>query len=108
MIFDKGYRVVPQFKVAGYSIDLVIESDQNRLAVECDGDEFHSSPEQRENDMRRQRILERCGWTFWRMRGSEFYFNREQAMKSLWQTLEAHNILPLDRHESVRHLASVR
>jgi very-short-patch-repair endonuclease len=108
VIFDKGYRVVPQFKVAGYSIDLVIESDLNRLAVECDGDEFHSSPEQRENDMRRQRILERCGWTFWRMRGSEFYFNREEAMKSLWQTLEAHNILPLDRHESVRSLAPIR
>jgi hypothetical protein len=80
------------------SIDLVIEGGQKNMAVECEGDEFHSSSEQRENDMQRQRILERCGWTFWCMRGSEFYSNIEQAMKSLWQTLETHNILPLDRH----------
>jgi superfamily I DNA and/or RNA helicase len=101
-VFDRGYRIIPQFKVAGYSIDLVIEDDQRRLAVECDGDDWHSSLEQREQDMRRQRILERCGWTFWRVRGSEFYFNTERAMESLWQTLEAHNILPPGRHGSVR------
>ncbi|TSA19882.1 DUF559 domain-containing protein [bacterium] len=100
-VFDRGYRIIQQFKVAGYSIDLVIEDDQRRLAVECDGDDWHSSLEQREQDMRRQRILERCGWTFWRVRGSEFYFNTEQAMESLWQTLEAHNILPPGRHQSV-------
>lgn len=101
LIVLRGYRVLPQFEVAGYNIDLVIESEHKRLAVECDGDRWHSSTEQRERDMRRQRILERCGWTFWRVRGSEFYLKREQAMESLWQTLEAHDILPPGRQKSV-------
>jgi very-short-patch-repair endonuclease len=102
LIVARGYRVIPQFEVAGYNIDLVIESEKKRLAVECDGDRWHSSTEQRERDMRRQRILERCGWTFWRVRGSEFYFKTEQAMEPLWQTLEAYDILPTGRPKSVR------
>jgi REase_MTES_1575 len=40
-------------------------NDGRRLAVECDGDSFHG-PEQWRDDMRRQRVLERVGWRFWR------------------------------------------
>ena len=43
LIVARGHRVIPQFEVAGYHIDLVIESEQNRLAVECDGDRWHSN-----------------------------------------------------------------
>jgi very-short-patch-repair endonuclease len=74
-IVDRGYQVRPQFEVAKYYIDLVIEGATNKLAVECDGDRWHSEPEQRERDIDRERILKRSGWTFWRVRGSEFYFN---------------------------------
>jgi len=73
---------------------------QRRLAVECDGDRWHSSSEQRERDMRRQRVLERCGWIFWRVRGSEFYFNGERALESLWKTLEAYHIIPPGQQEA--------
>ena len=100
LIVARGYQVIPQFEVAGYNIDLVIESEQKRLAVECDGDRWHSSTEQRERDMHRQRILERCGWTFWRVRGSEFYLNAERAMEFLWKTLELHHITPPGREDT--------
>ncbi|RJQ46748.1 MAG: DUF559 domain-containing protein [Nitrospiraceae bacterium] len=89
----RGYRVIPQFKVAHYKIDLVVEGMKNRLAVECDGDEWHGS-ESFYADMHRQRILERCGWTFWRIRGSEYYRNPEKAMISLWQKLDTLGIKP--------------
>lgn len=92
-IVDKGYRVIPQFEVAGYSIDLVIEGMKGRLAVECDGDRWHG-PEEYEADMTRQRILQRCGWTFNRVRGSEFYFNPDQAMEPLWRLLDRLHIAP--------------
>ena len=37
-----GYNVTPQVKVGPFSIDLVIEGDQDRrLAVELDGDKYH-------------------------------------------------------------------
>jgi very-short-patch-repair endonuclease len=86
-ITARGYRVIPQFEVAGYRIDLVVEGMQGRLAVECDGDAWHG-PEQYEQDVARQRILERCGWTFWRVRGSSFYRAPEGAREGLWATLD--------------------
>ena len=86
-IVAHGYKVIPQFEVAGYSIDLVVEGLKTRLAIECDGDAWHG-PEQYENDQWRQRILERAGWRFWRIRGSIFYRDPEQALEPLWQVLE--------------------
>ncbi|MCX5705471.1 MAG: AAA domain-containing protein, partial [Candidatus Omnitrophica bacterium] len=86
-IINHGYRVIPQFKVAEFKIDLVIEGLKNRLAIECDGDEWHGI-EEYEKDQWRQRILERAGWRFWRIRGSMFYRDKEQALESLWQILE--------------------
>jgi len=90
-IIERGYKVIPQFKVANVSIDLVIEGFKDRLAVECDGDRWHG-PEQYENDQLRQRILERSGWRFWRIRGSTYYRDPEQALDSLWQILEEMDI----------------
>jgi len=89
-IIDHGYKAIPQFKVADKKIDIVIEKDRNRLAVECDGDTWHG-PEQYEQDQFRQRILERAGWNFWRIRGSTFYYDPEHALDPLWQLLEEMN-----------------
>lgn len=92
-IIDKGYRVIPQFEVAGYFIDLVVEGMRGRLAIECDGDEWHG-PDRYDADMMRQRTLERCGWTFWRIRGSEYYHAPDQAIASLWELLDRLHIAP--------------
>lgn len=89
----RGFRVAPQHEVAGYCIDLVVEGGQSRLAVECDGDHWHG-PEQYEADIARQRQLERCGWTFWRVRGSEYYRDPDAALADLWAMLERHGIRP--------------
>ena len=56
-IVDHGYRVIPQYKVSSYRIDLVVEGFQAQLAIECDGDEYHTL-ENYEGDMARQRVLE--------------------------------------------------
>ncbi len=90
-IVGKGYRVIPQYRVAGYRIDLVVEGTVARLAVECDGDEFHGI-ERYQEDRARQLALERCGWHFWRVRGSEYYRDPEAAMASLWELLAARGI----------------
>jgi len=100
-IVERGYRVIPQFEVAGYFIDLVVEGMEGRLAVECDGDEWHGL-ERYEQDQARQRQLERCGWTFWRVRGSIFYRDPEEALEGLWQVLKGLKIYPESREsESV-------
>ncbi|MFC4769533.1 AAA domain-containing protein, partial [Effusibacillus consociatus] len=88
-----GYRVKPQWQVGAYSIDLVVEGGGKRLAVECDGDKWHP-PEKLVQDMGRQAILERLGWKFVRIRGSQFFRNPEKAMKPVFEKLKELNIPP--------------
>ncbi len=63
-----------------YRIDLVVEGMQGRLAVECDGDHWHG-PDRYEQDMARQRDLERAKWQFVRIRGGDFYRDNDEALK---------------------------
>ena len=92
-IINKGYKVIPQYKVAEYRIDMVLEGEKSQLAVECDGDEWHDL-EYYERDMARQRILERCGWRFWRIRGYEYYRSPADALEPLWKVLSDIGIKP--------------
>ena len=92
-----GYRVTPQVGSLGYRIDLVVEGDgDRRLAVECDGDQFHG-PERWADDMRRQRILERVGWRFWRCWASSFALDPDACMNDLLATLNRLEIEPIGR-----------
>jgi len=83
-----GYRVATQWPVGAYRIDMVVEGDGKRLAVECDGDRWHTQ-ENLEEDMVRQAILERLGWRFVRIRGSQFFRNPEQAMEAVFARLRS-------------------
>ena len=87
----RGYRVLPQYEIAGCRIDLVVEGMQGRLAIECDGDAWHGA-DRFDADMARQRMLERCGMRFWRVRGSAYYLNPDAALNSLWRILGQHRI----------------
>ena len=89
-----GYRVQPQWPVGAYRIDLVVEGKDRRLAVECDGDRWHTA-EQLENDLERQAILQRLGWVFTRIRGSLFYRDPDAAMRAVFAKLDHLGIEPL-------------
>lgn len=99
-IHDRGFRVLPQYEVAGRRIDLVIEGMKGQLAVECDGDFWHG-PDKYEEDMARQRDLERCGWKFWRIRESSFRLDPEGSLLALWEALESQKITPWVATEEV-------
>lgn len=88
-MLDRGYDVQPQHRVGSYRLDFVVRvAPGERLAVECDGDSFHG-PDKWDDDVRRQRVLERMGWSFWRVRASKYYLDPEEAMRPLWARLEA-------------------
>ena len=95
-ISRRGFHVIPQYEVASRRIDLVIEGGNARLAVECDGDEWHGA-EKYEADMSRQRQLERCGWEFFRVRQSAFIHDKERALEGLWRALDEREIFPTSR-----------
>jgi very-short-patch-repair endonuclease len=94
-LIKRGFRVEPQVQCGGYRIDFVVEGNEGRrLAVECDGDRFHG-PGQWQDDMARQRVLERAGWTFWRCFASSFVRRRKDVLEDLMRTLEGLGIEPL-------------
>ena len=94
-LVKRGFRVEPQVACGGYRIDFVVEGNEGRrLAIECDGDRFHG-PGQWQDDMARQRVLERAGWTFWRCFASSFVRRREEVLSDLMRTLEQLGIDPL-------------
>jgi very-short-patch-repair endonuclease len=88
-----GYRVKQQESVGHFRIDMVIESDGKRLAVECDGDRYRT-PESLGEDTARQAVLERLGWEFVRIRGSAFYRDPDAALRRVFDRLEELGIKP--------------
>jgi very-short-patch-repair endonuclease len=92
-LVDHGFRVVPQYEIADYRVDLLVEGLRGRLAVECDGDRWHG-PEAFQRDLVRQRMLERCGLPFARVRGAAFYRDPDSALAPLWADLRQHDITP--------------
>lgn len=90
----KGYHVVQQWAVGSYRIDMVISDSQGRVALECDGERWHSGDAKIRADMERQTILERLGWRFLRLRGSEYYSNPEKAMERIFDNLAELGIQP--------------
>lgn len=95
MLLDANYRVRPQVEVGGFRIDLVVEgAEDRRLAIELDGDAFHG-PEVWERDMARQAVLERAGWVFWRIFGSQWHAQKEYWWNHLLQTLSRMGIEPI-------------
>lgn len=108
-IVARGYHVNPQVDANGRRIDLVVTGAKGKLAVECDGDHWHSSPEQQRADLERERELQRCGWRFWRIRESEYYLDPVGSMAGLWDELAKRGIGPsVGGIADVAHAGSVR
>lgn len=65
----EGYKVKAEYETCGYQIDLVIK--KYRLAIECDGERYHSSPEQKRRDRKKTAVLSKHGWKVMRFKGKE-------------------------------------
>lgn len=101
-LVNNGYKVIPQWKVGAYRIDLVVVGlDGKKIAIECDGERYH--PEEKlKDDVYRQMTLERLGWSFIRIRGSEFFKNPSLAMNKVFSRLDRFGIektLLLENHK---------
>lgn len=92
-LIDRGYSVKPQWTVGSYRIDMVAIYKDKKVAIECDGERWHGE-EKFEEDMIRQAILERLGWRFIRIRGSEFYRDKSGTMETVYEKLDRMEIQP--------------
>lgn len=86
-IKNKGYSVECDIELRQYKIDFVIEGIKNRVAIVCDAN-IDIEKCNWEESIERKLELEELGWTFCRIRGSEFYYNYEKTMERLWNKLE--------------------
>lgn len=87
-LVNNGFKIIPQWKVGAYRIDLVVVGqDGKKIAIECDGERFHSE-EKLKDDVYRQMTLERLGWQFIRIRGSEYFKNPSSTMEKVFNRLE--------------------
>jgi very-short-patch-repair endonuclease len=94
VLVDRGYHLVQQWKVGAYRLDMVAVCKNKTVAIECDGERYHSGEAKVREDMERQTILERLGWRFIRIRGSEYFRNPEKTMDRVMRELSAYEIYP--------------
>lgn len=83
------YGVISNFETAGYKIDLMVTQGNKRIAIECDGldDEFQKNT----NQIKKQFILERCGWKVLRISIREWHYSDKVCMdkiKNAFDTME--------------------
>ena len=87
-----GYKVIPQYGVGPYRIDLAVgdplDPTRIQVGVECDGATYHRLPTVRERDRIRQEWLERQGWKIVRVWSTEWWYQRRKAEKRLRSELE--------------------
>ena len=93
-LVKNGYHIVQQWAVGAYRIDMVAIYQNQKIAIECDGERFHSGEEKLREDMERQAILERLGWRFIRIRGSEYYRDPAKTIKRVISELTEFGIEP--------------
>ena len=93
-LLDRGYRLEQQRSVGAYRLDMVAVCGGKSVAIECDGERWHSGERKVREDMERQTILERLGWRFIRIRGSEYYRDPKKTMERVCRELDAMEIRP--------------
>ena len=81
--------------VGEFKVDLVVVGKRgNRVAIQCDGDREINS-EELELSLHRQMTLERLGWKFIRIRGSEYLRDPKKTLSKIKRRLKSFDIQPL-------------
>lgn len=102
----RGFKLRPQYEVGYYRIDIIVYGREGqKVAIECDGDRFHSSEEAIRNDYDRQKLLGRLGWQFIRIRGSEYFRDPKSTIERVEDKLRKMGIEPILNSTSSEYTA---
>lgn len=73
-----------QHPIGKYRVDIAVIAENIKLAIECDGHEFHEkTKEQAARDKSRKRFLTSQGWTVIEFTGSEIYNDPFQCVDDI-------------------------
>lgn len=104
---EKGYTVDAQVGVGRFRIDLAIRDPRSvskyLIGIECDGATYHSSKVARDRDLLREEILRGMGWNLHRVWSTEWFHNRNLAIKLMLDSVE--RALSINKKERI-HITS--
>lgn len=83
------FTLEPQFRFRRYRIDFAVLRDGIPcLFIECDGKEFHSTPEQRANDLDKNQAAAQIGVPMLRFTGSHIFRRPDECSRKIVALLE--------------------
>lgn len=84
-----GFLFVPQFRWGYYRSDwaIVVAKPLSALLIECDGRDFHCSPEQRAHDAKKDRAALDRGYLTMRFTGSEIFRDADACALKIYDAI---------------------
>lgn len=80
----RGWALIPQYPWGRYRVDLALHKPNGELIfIECDGKDFHSSPEQIERDAAREHEMRSAGYRVVRFTGAEINYSPVACVNEL-------------------------
>ena len=102
-ISGEGLFFIPQYKLGNYRADFVIIAQGfkgiythrvwppnvcKKYCIECDGKQWHSTPEQKSNDIQRDKFFKQNDFKVYRYGGSEIYKNSDIIVNFLIEEIK--------------------
>jgi very-short-patch-repair endonuclease len=86
--YHNSMRLVPQFRWSMYRSDFaIILPNGLTLLIECDGKDFHSSPDQKIHDQTKDAAALRFGYPTVRFSGSEIHKGPDQCATKIFESV---------------------
>lgn len=92
VLLERGFAVDAQVGARNFRIDLAIRDPRDMskylIGIECDGATYHSARVARDRDLLREKILRDMGWKLHRVWSTEWFQNRDVAIKLMFDSVE--------------------
>ncbi len=106
-----GLDVDEQVGAGSFRIDLAIRDKREKsryiMAIECDGATYHSAKTARDRDLLRHEILRAQGWKIHRLWSTDWFRDRENALKSILNSLELAYSAPINESIQANPISEV-
>lgn len=87
------YHLIKNRLIGNYRLDIVVTYMQEKVAIQCDSIDAYSNIDIAAK-VQLQIVLERLGWRFIHIRGSEYYLHPQKTVEDVTKKLQAFGILP--------------
>lgn len=86
--FIDSKLIIPQYKIGGYRLDFLININGHKIALECDGKAYHSTPQAYAADMNRQKQIEQFGYEFYRIWSTNWFEDKDREILKFRRFIE--------------------